>query len=156
MSMVLEQILTEGIAQLSYLVGDDETGVAAVIDPRTDVEIYVELARKHKVSITHIFETHIHADFVSGARELAGRVQTAEVYRPGSADRTSGANHDRRSTKWTTFADRKPAAWPGRLEPLVGHSSVWFFCLLSCSCVLFFVAMSQKTDHRCHRFHRSH
>ena len=80
MSMVLEQILTEGIAQLSYLVGDEETGVAAVIDPRTDVEIYVELARKHKVSITHIFETHIHADFVSGARELAERVQTAEIY----------------------------------------------------------------------------
>lgn len=80
MSMVLEQILTDGIAQLSYLIGDDATGIAAVIDPRTDVEVYVELARKHKVSITHIFETHIHADFVSGARELAARVQTAEIY----------------------------------------------------------------------------
>jgi len=80
MSMVFEQILTEGIAQLSYLVGDDATGMAAVIDPRTDVEIYVDLARQHKVAITHIFETHIHADFVSGARELAARVQTADIY----------------------------------------------------------------------------
>jgi hydroxyacylglutathione hydrolase len=80
MAMIIEQILTEGIAQLSYLVGDDETGLAAVIDPRTDVEVYVKLARKHKVSITHIFETHIHADFVSGARELAARAHTAEIY----------------------------------------------------------------------------
>jgi hydroxyacylglutathione hydrolase len=80
MSMIFEQILTEGIAQLSYLIGDDATGAAAVIDPRTDVEIYVALARKRKLSITHIFETHIHADFVSGARELAARAQTAEIY----------------------------------------------------------------------------
>ena len=68
---VLETLQTDGIAQLSYLVGDTETGHAAVIDPRTDVEVYPELARKHGLSITHLFETHIHADFVSGAA-LAG------------------------------------------------------------------------------------
>ncbi len=67
---VLETVLTDGIAQLSYLVGDTATGRAAVIDPRTDVEIYEQLARKHGVSVTHIFETHIHADFVSGSRSL--------------------------------------------------------------------------------------
>ncbi|MCM2374297.1 MBL fold metallo-hydrolase [Aporhodopirellula aestuarii] len=77
---VLETVLTDGIAQLSYLVGDTGTGKAAVIDPRTDVEIYEELARKHGVSITHVFETHIHADFVSGARSLAQRVGTAKVF----------------------------------------------------------------------------
>jgi hydroxyacylglutathione hydrolase len=75
----LETIQTEGIAQLSYLVGDTETCTAAVIDPRTDVGIYVDLARKHGVSITHIFETHIHADFVSGSRSLADRVATAKI-----------------------------------------------------------------------------
>ncbi|MDP2054157.1 MAG: MBL fold metallo-hydrolase [Acidobacteriota bacterium] len=64
---------------MSYLIGDDKTGTAAVIDPRADVEIYVELARKRKVSITHVFETHIHADLVSGARELADRTQTASI-----------------------------------------------------------------------------
>jgi len=80
---VLESILTDGIAQLSYLVADTATGAAAVIDPRTDVEIYEKLARKHGVSITHIFETHIHADFVSGSRSLADRVGTAEVYLSG-------------------------------------------------------------------------
>ena len=49
-------------------------GTAAVIDPRADVEVYVELARSRKLAITHIFETHIHADLVSGARELQARV----------------------------------------------------------------------------------
>jgi hydroxyacylglutathione hydrolase len=80
---VLETILTEGIAQLSYFVADTETGTAVVIDPRTDVEIYEELARKHGVSITHIFETHIHADFVSGSLSLAERVGTAKIYISG-------------------------------------------------------------------------
>ena len=75
----LEPLLTDGIAQLSYLVGDTSTGHAAVIDPRTDVEVYETLARKHGVSITHIFETHIHADFVSGSRSLAERIGTAKI-----------------------------------------------------------------------------
>jgi hydroxyacylglutathione hydrolase len=80
MSMILERVQTEGIAELSYLIGDDKTGTAAVIDPRADVEVYVELARSRKLSITHIFETHIHADLVSGARELQDRVGTAEIF----------------------------------------------------------------------------
>ncbi|MFG0262447.1 MAG: rhodanese-like domain-containing protein [Novipirellula sp. JB048] len=79
----LESILTDGIAQLSYMVGDTSTGRAAVIDPRTDVEIYPQLARKHGVSITQIFETHIHADFVSGIRSLADQVGTAKIYLSG-------------------------------------------------------------------------
>ncbi|MEZ6079160.1 MAG: MBL fold metallo-hydrolase [Pirellulaceae bacterium] len=62
---------------------DTSTGQSAVIDPRTDVEIYEQFARKHGVSITHIFETHIHADFVSGSRSLAERVGTAKVYLSG-------------------------------------------------------------------------
>src|SRR5207247_2874750 len=80
MSLVSETIQTEGCAQLSYLVGDDEEGIAAVFDPRADVEIYLELARAKNVAITHIFETHIHADLVSGARELCGRVESAKIY----------------------------------------------------------------------------
>ncbi|QEF99248.1 Beta-lactamase hydrolase-like protein [Stieleria maiorica] len=77
---VQETILTDGIAQLSYLLGDTDSGRAAVIDPRTDVEIYEQLARKHGLSITHIFETHIHADFLSGSRSLAERVGGAQVF----------------------------------------------------------------------------
>ncbi len=73
MAFVLEQINAEGLAQLSYLVGDDEAGLVAAIDPRRDVDVYLETARQRGVRISHIVETHIHADFVSGARELAAK-----------------------------------------------------------------------------------
>ena len=79
-TMVVETVFTEGVAHLSYLIGDKATGKAAVIDPRRDVDVYIELARKHKLSITHALETHIHADLVSGCRELADRTGTAKVY----------------------------------------------------------------------------
>lgn len=71
MASIFERVQTKGIAALSYLIGDDESGTAAVIDPRADVDVYIKLARRHGVSITHVMETHIHADLVSGARELA-------------------------------------------------------------------------------------
>jgi hydroxyacylglutathione hydrolase len=80
MSLIFERVLTDGIAHLSYLIGDDKDGTAAVIDPRPDVEIYLELARRQNVSITHVFETHIHADLVSGSRELADRTGSAKVF----------------------------------------------------------------------------
>ncbi len=89
MALIFERIQTEGIAELSYLVGDDSEGVAAVIDPRADVEIYLQLAREHKVAITHAFETHIHADLVSGARELSARSGTAK----GHASVEGGAQY---------------------------------------------------------------
>ena len=73
MALVFEQIYTEGTAQLSYLIGDDGAGVAAVIDPRRDVQVYLDLAEKRRLRIIHTIDTHIHADFVSGARELAAR-----------------------------------------------------------------------------------
>lgn len=74
MTVRFEQILADGVAQCSYLLGDDATGTAAVVDPTPDVEIYLETARKYGLSITHVFETHIHADFMSGARELVARL----------------------------------------------------------------------------------
>lgn len=79
-SMVVETVFTEGLAQLSYLIGDKATGKAVVIDPRRDVDVYIELARKHKLSITHAIETHIHADLVPGCRELADRTGTARLF----------------------------------------------------------------------------
>ncbi len=80
MALVFKRIQTEGIAELSYLIGDDSVGVAAVVDPRADVDKYVRLAREHAVSITHIFETHIHADLMSGARELCARLGSAKIF----------------------------------------------------------------------------
>ena len=70
--MLFETIITPGLAHLSYLIGE-EGGDCAVIDPRRDVEVYLDLARENQARITHVAETHIHADFVSGSRELAAR-----------------------------------------------------------------------------------
>ncbi|WP_020605452.1 MBL fold metallo-hydrolase [Spirosoma spitsbergense] len=70
MALVLEQINSEGLAQLSYIVGDDKAGLVAVIDPRRDVAVYLARAQALGVRITAIIETHIHADFVSGSHEL--------------------------------------------------------------------------------------
>src|SRR6478736_3881252 len=83
MSLVFKTIQTEGIAELSYLVGDDDEGVAAVFDPRADCDVYIEAARHAGVIITHIFETHIHADLVSGSRELCARLATAKICASG-------------------------------------------------------------------------
>jgi hydroxyacylglutathione hydrolase len=80
MSLVFKTIQTEGIAELSYLVGDDDEGVAAIFDPRADVDVYIDMAREAGVAITHIFETHIHADLISGSRELCARVESAKIY----------------------------------------------------------------------------
>jgi hydroxyacylglutathione hydrolase len=77
--MILETIETGGLAHLSYLLGDEGAGVCAVIDPRRDVSVYLDVARANNCRITHILETHIHADFVSGSRELASQVG-APVY----------------------------------------------------------------------------
>ncbi|MDF2441084.1 MAG: hydroxyacylglutathione hydrolase [Abditibacteriota bacterium] len=71
--MLLETVESKGLAHLSYVLGDDNQGMCIVIDPRRDVSIYLDIARRNNCRITHIFETHIHADFVSGARELAAQ-----------------------------------------------------------------------------------
>ena len=63
--LVFEKIEAGGIAHYSYFIGDVVTGTAVVIDPRRDVDVYLELAKKHRLTITHAVETHIHADFVS-------------------------------------------------------------------------------------------
>jgi len=62
-----------GLSQFSYLVGCPGAGAAAVVDPRRDVGVYLEAADAHGVQIEHVLETHVHADFASGARELAER-----------------------------------------------------------------------------------
>src|SRR5215210_8680597 len=94
MALVFETIETEGLAEISYLVGDDDEGNAAVFDPRADVEVYVELAREKNVAITHIFETHIHADLVSGARELCSRVESAKVFVSHEGGARYGFDHE--------------------------------------------------------------
>ncbi len=80
MAAVFEQIVTEGLGDASYLVGDDGPGIAALIDPLADVDRYIALARRHRLAITHIFQTHVHEDFLGGATTLASRLGGATVY----------------------------------------------------------------------------
>jgi glyoxylase-like metal-dependent hydrolase (beta-lactamase superfamily II)/rhodanese-related sulfurtransferase len=75
--MFFKQFYLGCLAQASYLIGD--AGEAAVVDPRRDVDEYIEEARRNGLAIRHVIETHLHADFVSGHRELASRTG-AKIY----------------------------------------------------------------------------
>ncbi len=75
--MHFEQFYLNCLAHASYLIASG--GVAAVVDPQRDVDIYLNAASQHGLTIAYIFETHLHADFVSGHKELAQRTG-ARIY----------------------------------------------------------------------------
>jgi len=75
--MYFEQFYLGCLAHASYLLASD--GVAVVVDPQRDVDLYLKVAEEHGAKIRHIFETHLHADFVSGHTELASRTG-AQIY----------------------------------------------------------------------------
>ena len=69
--MFFKHIYDESLAQGSYIISCQETKETLVIDPKRDIDTYLEIAEQKNLTITHITETHIHADFLSGSRELA-------------------------------------------------------------------------------------
>jgi glyoxylase-like metal-dependent hydrolase (beta-lactamase superfamily II)/rhodanese-related sulfurtransferase len=71
--MILKQFYLNCLAHASYLVGDEGTKTAAVVDPQRDVEQYVAFAGEHGLHIRHVFLTHLHADFLAGHLELRDR-----------------------------------------------------------------------------------
>jgi hydroxyacylglutathione hydrolase len=71
--MFFQRFFDRGLAQASYMIGCQSTGEAIVVDPNRDIQQYLDTAAREKLRITHVTETHIHADFVSGSRELAAR-----------------------------------------------------------------------------------
>lgn len=77
--MFFQHIYDKSLAQGSYFIGCQKAGVAAVIDAKRDVDTYLDIAKQNNMKITHIFETHIHADFLAGSRELAA-LTGAEMY----------------------------------------------------------------------------
>ena len=81
--MYFKQFYLGCLAHASYMIGSD--GEAAVVDPRRDVDSYIEEARAQGLEIRHIIETHLHADFVSGHQELAHRTG-AKIYFGAKAD----------------------------------------------------------------------
>lgn len=82
--MFIRQFRLDGLGHLSTLVGDEEAGVAAVVDPRRDVDIYLETARRHGLRISHVFETHLHNDYVSGGRELVAATGAEQLIGAGA------------------------------------------------------------------------
>ncbi|HHP7238242.1 MBL fold metallo-hydrolase [Longibacter sp.] len=74
--MLFRQIFDEKLAQYAYLIGCQQTGEAIIIDPERDIDQYLDLAEEEGVEIVAVTETHIHADFLSGAREFAERLNT--------------------------------------------------------------------------------
>src|SRR4249919_408967 len=77
--MILHQFYLNCLAHASYIVGDEHSGVAAVVDPQRDVEQYVTFAEQHRLRIEHVILTHLHADFIAGHLELRDRVG-ARIY----------------------------------------------------------------------------
>src|SRR3712207_4211079 len=83
--MIFRQLTHDDLGCASYLVGDEDAGVAAVVDPKLDIEEYLRLARYMGVSIEHVLETHNHADHVSGHGRLAAATG-ATIHVPRGAD----------------------------------------------------------------------
>ncbi|KAA5542609.1 MBL fold metallo-hydrolase [Roseiconus nitratireducens] len=94
--MLIQSFFVPGLAIASYLIGDEKSGTAAVVDPTRDVDKFIDFASAHGLHIRHILETHVHADFVCGSRELKSRLKDKPVIH------CSGCNGD----EWTQpFAD---------------------------------------------------
>jgi glyoxylase-like metal-dependent hydrolase (beta-lactamase superfamily II) len=72
--VIFKQFYLPCLAHASYIIGDEETGTAAVVDPQRDIDQYVSFAAEHALQIKHVFLTHLHADFVAGHLELRDRV----------------------------------------------------------------------------------
>ncbi len=75
--MIFKQFYLPCLAHASYLIGDEATGTAAVVDPQRDTDQYVTFAAEHELKIKHVFLTHLHADFVAGHLELRDRAGAA-------------------------------------------------------------------------------
>jgi hydroxyacylglutathione hydrolase len=85
--MIFRQIIHDDLGCASYLIGDEKAGVAAVVDPRFEIDEYLDLARYMGVCIEHVLETHNHADHVSGHGRLAAATgATIHVHRDARPD----------------------------------------------------------------------
>ena len=80
--MFFRMIYDENLAAACYLIGCQSTGEAILVDPERDLDRYLTLAKKENLRITAVTETHIHADFLSGSREVAEQTG-AKLYLSG-------------------------------------------------------------------------
>jgi glyoxylase-like metal-dependent hydrolase (beta-lactamase superfamily II)/rhodanese-related sulfurtransferase len=99
--MILQQFYLNCLAHASYLIGDESSGIAAVVDPQRDVDGYLAFAANHRLRIAHVFLTHFHADFLAGHLELRDRAG-ATIYL-GAAARAEYAFHALRDGESVEF-----------------------------------------------------
>src|SRR6266851_3113518 len=71
--MIFKQFYLPCLAHASYIIGDEESGTAAVVDPQRDTDKYIAFAAEHSLKVKHVILTHFHADFVAGHLELRDR-----------------------------------------------------------------------------------
>ena len=131
--MIFRQVVHDDLGCASYFIGDEQEGRAAVVDPRFEIDEYLELARYLGVRVTDIFETHNHADHVSGHGRLAAATGatihihslvaaefTHEPFEHGdAASRVEQGGHRRFGSPigrgWPTCAGWPSCpGWPGR------------------------------------------
>jgi len=75
--VIFKQFYLPCLAHASYIIGDEQTGTAAVVDPQRDTDQYIAFATEHALTIKHVFLTHLHADFIAGHLELRDRAGAA-------------------------------------------------------------------------------
>src|SRR4249919_3758604 len=92
--MRLESFSIRGLGHLSTLIADEDSGVAAIVDPRRDVDVYLDAAAERGLRISHVLETHLHNDYVSGGRDLAALTGATHVIGAGA-----GLAHEHRPAR---------------------------------------------------------
>lgn len=120
--MRVEQFFLEGLGHQSYLISDGSATIAAVIDPRRDVEIYFQAADAAGVQIAYVFETHVHNDYITGAREIRERTGATIVNAASSElayDYRAVSDGDRIEVGGLTFA---VIATPGHTPDHVAYA----------------------------------
>src|SRR5262245_18034140 len=109
--MILHQFYLNCLAHASYLVGDERSRIAAVVDPQRDIDQYLAFARERDLRIAHVLLTHLHADFIAGHLELRDRVG-ATIYLGAAAKAeyafTPLADGDQIGTSSATSARASP------------------------------------------------
>ncbi|GAC1320076.1 MAG: hypothetical protein NVSMB25_11810 [Thermoleophilaceae bacterium] len=127
--MIFRQITHDDLGCASYLIGDEHDGVAAVVDPRLDIDEYLRLARYLGVAIEHILETHNHADHVSGHGRLASATgATIHIHEDAGAgyehayfgdgwSSSSAQSRCGRCTHPDTAPSTAPLPWPTAADP---------------------------------------
>jgi hydroxyacylglutathione hydrolase len=120
--MLIRQVMDEKLAQYAFLVGCQQTGEAILIDPERDVDRYVELAAREGLRVVAVAETHIHADFLSGARELAARIGGIRVYLSDEGDENWKYQWPRADGANVTWVREGTTFQVGKIEFRVSHT----------------------------------